>query len=224
MGATALNLAAFRATPLTREPFEYLIVPGFLKPEYLPAIHADFPHMTRPGSFPYQVLSSGPGFQSLLRELQGPAMRQAFEEKFDIDLTGRPAMITVRGRSGERDGHIHTDAATKLVTVLLYLNPSWEQPGGQLRLLRSATDIEDVIVEVPPLEGTLLAFRPSSNSFHGHKPFIGERRVIQFNWVTTQRVVRREVMRHRLSAMLKAVLPMRLVTLFRQQKVKHERM
>ena len=46
-------------------------------------------------------------------------------------------------------------------------------------------------MEVPPTEGTLLAFRRSNNSWHGHKPFSGLRRVIQFNWVTSEAVVRR---------------------------------
>ena len=54
---------------------------------------------------------------------------------------------------------------------------SWEQSAGRLRLLRSATDLNDVITEVPPVAGTLLAFKRSDNSWHGHEPFGGERRV-----------------------------------------------
>jgi hypothetical protein len=72
-------------------------------------------------------------------------------------------------------------------------------------LLRSATDLDDVLVEVPPLEGTLLMFRRRNNSFHGHNPFTGERRVIQFNWVTSRRVLLWEQTRHRFSALLKAI-------------------
>jgi hypothetical protein len=83
------------------------------------------------------------------------------------------------------------------------MNPQWEQTGGRLRLLRSPHDIEDVLVEVPPTEGTLVAFRRSSNSFHGHKPFIGPRRVIQLNWVTDRLTERREIFRHRVSAWMK---------------------
>ena len=36
-----------------------------------------------------------------------------------------------------------------------------------------------------------------------HKPFSGPRRVIQFNWVTSEAVVRREQNRHRFSAWMK---------------------
>ena len=42
-----------------------------------------------------------------------------------------------------------------------------------------------MIAEVPPLAGTLLAFRRSENSWHGHKPFDGLRRAIMLNWMTT---------------------------------------
>ena len=61
----------------------------------------------------------------------------AFEEKFGIDLNGRPTMITARGRCGTRDGNIHTDAVTKIITALVYMNPHWEEAGGCLRLLVS---------------------------------------------------------------------------------------
>jgi SM-20-related protein len=198
-----LDLAAFRSTPLTRQPFPYVVVPGFIRPEARAAIHADYPRIDHPGSFPVGELTFGPAFRSLLDALTGPEVRAAFEEKFGVDLRGRPTMLTVRGRCGTRDGNIHTDAASKIITVLIYLNPQWEGAGGRLRLLRSPTDIEDVLVEIPPVEGTLVAFRRSDNSYHGHKPFIGPRRVIQLNWVTDRRTERREVFRHRISAWLK---------------------
>ena len=201
-----LDLAAFRDTPLTREPFPFLIVPQFVKATARAAVNTDYPTIDSPGSFPVSGLSYGPGFQKLLDELRGPAFRTACEQKFGINLSGRASKITVRGRCGTRDGNIHTDAVTKIITVLIYMNPTWEQAGGCLRLLRSPHDIEDVIVEIPPVEGTLLAFRRSDNSWHGHKLFVGPRRVIQFNWVTTQGVERREVFRHRVSAWMKKTL------------------
>jgi SM-20-related protein len=202
----ALDLAAFRATPLVREPFEYLILPGFVKREAREAINAAYPVIKRAGSFPLSELTYGPAFTSLVAELNGDEMRRAFEEKFGLDLAGRPTMITARGCASARDGRIHTDTPSKIITVLIYMNSQWEAPGGRLRLLRSATDLDDVIVEVPPEEGTLLCFRRANNSFHGHKPFVGERRVLQFNWVTEQRIVDRELKRHRFSAWTKRLL------------------
>jgi hypothetical protein len=201
-----LDLEAFRAAPLVRRPFEYLVLPGFIKPGARAALNADYPSINAPGSFPVEGLTYGPTFASLVRSLTGPEVRAAFEEKFGLDLKGRPTMLTVRGRCGTRDGNIHTDAASKILTVLIYLNPGWRGSGGCLRLLRSPTDIEDVLVEVPPVDGTLVAFRRSDNSFHGHKPYIGPRRVVQFNWVTTRGTERYEMFRHRASAWVKRVL------------------
>jgi len=199
----ALDLSVLRRTPLQREPFPYLIVPGFVPVESLAAINAAYPPINSPGSFPPGELKFGPAFQELLDALQGEELRQVFEQKFRIDLGRRATMITVRGRCGTRDGNIHTDARSKIITVLLYLNPQWEQAGGRLRLLRSATDLDNYVEEVPPAEGTLLAFQRTDNSWHGHKPFIGERRVIQLNWVTGQWRERFEILRHRGSAWVK---------------------
>jgi hypothetical protein len=201
-----LDYAAFRATPLTRQPFPFLVVPGFIKSDACAAINAAYPQIDSPGSFPVAGLTFGPTFQGLLDELRGPTFRAACEEKFAIDLGGRSTMITVRGRCGTRDGNIHTDAVNKIITVLLYMNPTWEESGGRLRLLRSGADLNDVLVEVPPTEGTLVVFRRTDNSYHGHKPFIGPRRVIQFNWVANQGYQRREFLRHRVSAWMKKTM------------------
>jgi SM-20-related protein len=198
-----LDVERFRATPLTREAFEFLIVPEFVKSAARAAIDKDYPEVARPGSFPLGEVTYGPAFAKLIEEMRSEEFRKAFEEKFNVDLANRPDMITVRGRCSEKDGKIHTDSKTKIITILIYMNSDWESSGGQLRLLRSGTNLEDVILEVPPTEGTLLAFRRSNNSWHGHKPFSGPRRVIQFNWVTSEAVVRREQNRHRFSAWMK---------------------
>ena len=83
------------------------------------------------------------------------------------------------------------------------MNNAWEAPGGRLRLLRSPDNLEDMIAEVPPDEGTLLIFRNQPNAWHGFHPFEGPRRVIQLNWVTSKSVVRREQFRHKVSAFFK---------------------
>ncbi|HEY2568465.1 MAG TPA: 2OG-Fe(II) oxygenase [Candidatus Udaeobacter sp.] len=198
-----LDLEGFRATPLTRLPFAFLVVPEFVKAEARGAIDKDYPDVGRAGSFPLREVTYGPAFAKLIEEMRSEEFRKAFEEKFGIDLAGRPDMITVRGRCSEKDGKIHTDSETKIITILIYMNSAWESSGGRLRLLRSGMNLDDVVLEVPPTEGTLLAFRRSSNSWHGHKPFSGLRRVIQFNWVTSEAVVRREQNRHRFSAWMK---------------------
>jgi SM-20-related protein len=203
--AMTLDLERFEQTPLNPEPFEYLVVPEFVKLQVREAISDDYPRINKAGSFPLSEVTSGPKFKELTDDLNGPEFRAAVGRKFSIDLTDRPTMITVRGRCSKKDGKIHTDSKTKIITVLLYLNSKWESAGGRLRLLRSENNLDDIVLELPPVAGTLLAFKRSDNSWHGHKPFAGERRVIQLNWVTDEEIVRREQRRHRFSAAMKKI-------------------
>jgi SM-20-related protein len=194
-----LDLAALRRTPLIVDPFPHVVVPGFIHEAARPGLSADFPAIAAPGSFAVGDLRVGSIFRRFVSELEGAEMRQAIAEKFAIDLRGRPTMVTVRGAARAADGRVHTDTPTKLITVLIYMNESWESPGGRLRLLRSADNLDDVVTEVPPAAGTLLAFRVTPHSWHGHMPVTGPRRVVQLNWVTSETVVRRERRRHGLS-------------------------
>jgi len=204
-----IDLEAFDDAPVVQEPFRFTVVRGFLKPGALPWVQADFPDIHDPGLLPVSELSFGPAFGDLINEIQSPAVAEMFGEKFGIDLTGRPMMITVRGRCQGKDGRIHTDSDIKLVTALLYLNDRWVENGGRLRLLRSPFSLDSAITEIPPDGGTLVAFRRSVLSWHGHETFIGQRRYIMFNWMTDQAAVERELARHRLSARMKQFVPRR---------------
>jgi hypothetical protein len=206
-----LELDRLRAAPLIRDPFDFVVVEEFVRREALAAVVADFPEISRPGSFPVDMVEYGPAFAGLLAALTGAELRLAIETKFGVDLGDRPTLLTVRGNSDGRDGLIHTDSATKIITLLLYMNPVWEREEGRLRLLRGPGDLDDYAVEVTPLAGTMLAFRRTERSFHGHYPHVGERRSLQLNWVTDGAVVRRELGRHRWSARVKALNPFRVL-------------
>ena len=203
MPALPLDLDAFDAAPVTRAPFAFAMVPSFVKAEAMAAINADFPLVSHPGSFPLPTLKYGPAFAELIAAIQGPEFTAAVEKKLGVDLKGRPTMVTARGVSAARDGQIHTDSRTKVITVLIYMNNAWEAKTGRLRLLRGPDDLEDVIAEVPPDEGTMLVFKNEPNAWHGFHAFEGPRRVIQLNWVTDMGVVKREQFRHRVSAFFK---------------------
>ena len=203
MSLRYLDLDALKAAPLTKEPFQYFVVPGFIRPEACADINRDYPKIAESGSFSVDQLSYGAHFQNFLDELASDEFREVFEEKFGLDLAGRPHTVTVRGHCSPRDGRIHTDTASKIITILIYMNQEWEHSGGRLRLLRTSDSLDDPIMEVPPAAGTLLAFRRSDNSWHGHKPFSGERRVIQFNWVTSEGDRRIAMLRHQVSASFK---------------------
>jgi SM-20-related protein len=198
-----LSLDKLNSALLNTYPYEYSIVSEFIRPEWEDRLLADFPVIKQGGSFPLSTVSLGPDFARLINEMSGPQFRSAIEDKFSISLEGRPTMFTVRGRCRSSDGKIHTDSQTKIITVLLYMNPRWENEGGRLRILRSETDIEDAVAEVSPTVGTLLVFRRCDFSYHGHLPFDGPRKVIQMNWVLDEKTVAREAKRHRASAAMK---------------------
>jgi SM-20-related protein len=199
----AIDIGALDAARVEVSPFPYLIVPGFVRAEAMPAIANDFPAIAHHGSFPLSTLRFGPAFQALVDDLEGREMRECVARKLGIDLSESPTMITVRGQSRAADGKIHTDSKSKLVTALIYMNDAWESPKGRLRLVRSAADLNDIVAEVPPDAGTLLLFRNQENAWHGFEPYSGPRRVVQLNWVSSASVVRREETRHRISAFFK---------------------
>jgi SM-20-related protein len=179
---TLFDLAAFDAAPLACDPFDYLIVPGFLPATALRALNRDFPAIEGPSNFPPERLTYGPAFAALIAALRGRPFAALIENKFQLDLSGCATTISIRKFCEATDGNIHTDHKSKLITVLLYFNEDWPHAGGRLRMVRSASDIEDYAAEVIPAGGTLLAFRRTDNSFHGHKPFVGERRMLQLSY------------------------------------------
>jgi hypothetical protein len=201
-----LDLNALAAAPVAAEPFKYFVATDLLAPAALADIQVDFPDIGRPGIFPLAELNYGPNFGSLIDEIRSPELAAIMSEKFGLDLLSKPMMITVRGICRKEDGRIHTDTETKLVTALLYLNDVWDQAGGRLRFLRSAHDVSDAIAEVPPNGGTLIAFKRSENSFHGHERYVGQRRYVMFNWMSSKAAAWRETTRHRLSAKVKRYL------------------
>jgi SM-20-related protein len=198
-----LNFAALRDAQLKSDPFDYVVVPDFIDPAMISPINDNFPNISQPGSFPVSSVPGGAMFRQLAAALQGADMTEAVSEKFGIDLTERPTMLTVRGQCRKKDGQIHCDSDGKILTALLYLNGEWQGDAGQLRLLRSPDDIEDYAAAVPPKAGTLLIFRCTDNAWHGHKPYEGQRRSLQLNWVVGRRYLWKENIRHSLSAMVK---------------------
>jgi hypothetical protein len=176
------DLAAFDATPLEADPFDHLIVPGFIRPDALAALNRDFPAIEGPSNHPPERLRYGPAFATLLDSLQSAELAALYGRKFGVDLAGCHATIAIRRHCEATDGNIHTDHKSKVITVLFYFNESWPHAGGRLRLLRSATDMEDYAAESVPEGGAMLAFRRTDHSWHGHKPYVGERRILQLSY------------------------------------------
>ncbi len=199
-----LNLKKFNNKKINTDPFKYIILNNFVQNDLLNSARDDFPIVPGPGSHPPSRLKIEGGFKLLVEELLGDEFKTIIERKFDVNLEDKPTMYTVRGFCRAKDGQIHTDSKSKIITVLLYMNDDdWPSDEGCLRLLNSGNSLEDYFDEVKPKGGTILIFKRSNNSWHGHHSFTGQRRVLQLNWVLNDGVVEREQGRHGFSSRLK---------------------
>jgi len=197
-----LNIGRLKQARLRSDPFEYTIVPNFVSAGSLKEIISSYPAL-KGGSYPLDSVEVPPAVQAMIDELDGAEFEQAIEEKFSVALKGQPKMYSLRGYCRKSDGKIHNDSKDKIITVLLYLNPQWNEQGGKLRMLRNGKDLNDYAEEVAPDNGTLLVFRRSQNSWHGHAPFAGRRCSIQMNWMVSQSACGFHKLRHSISAKLK---------------------
>ena len=202
-----LDFDALRAAPVLADPFAHILLPRFVRTQALPAVFAALPPMKGRGSFPIESLRLGEAARAVIAGLRSADFRRVIEQKFGLDLSGAPDMVTLRGNAGPQDGQIHTDSSAKRVTILLYLNPAgaknWDSQEGCLRLLRGPDDLENYAAEVPPVDGTLLVFPNGPTTWHGHKTFAGQRYVVQMNYMTTSTKARAEMRRHHFSAFIK---------------------
>ncbi len=181
---TLLDIDALEQAQPEHEPFPFMVVPGFLRPSALDAVIQAFPDVPGPRNHELNGLDYGPIFGQLLDELDQPEWVDVIGAKLGVPrLSTMPRNASIRGYCEASDGHIHTDHWSKLITVLLYPNHEWTADGGRLRMLRSKTDLEDYVREVDPAGGTLLAFRRTARSYHGHHKYVGRRRVIQLSWL-----------------------------------------
>jgi hypothetical protein len=201
-----LDWNSLEAAELSRDPFDHLIVGHALTQEAAAAIPGEFPAIRQTGSIPIEEAPPGPVLAGVIREMRSPEFRALLSKLFNVDLEGRPVVMTLRGQCGPRDGRIHVDSASKILSLLLYLNDDWSAPDGRLRLLRADRNLAAPAVEIVPSIGTLLVFRRSGHSWHGHTPFIGQRRVLQMNYLKTARDSMASTLRHRLSAIGKRLV------------------
>lgn len=198
-----LNMSALRAAKVETEPYLYTIVPGFLGDASVKRVNATYPNIEKGGSYPIESLEANMAIKDVIAELDSSEFEDVISEKFGINLAGRPKMYSLRGYTRAKDGQIHTDSKDKIITVLLYLNDNWQQPGGRLRILKNNRNVDDFAAEVAPDNGTMLVFKRSEKSWHGHHPFEGPRRSLQMNWMTTEGSLGWHKVRHTISAAMK---------------------
>ena len=164
----------------------------------------DFPDIDSGGSFPSDNLKEG-DIKKLVEELEGDEFKAILENKLGVDLKDAEVITTLRGFSRFKDGKIHTDSQSKIVTVLLYLNKNWDNEIGNLRLLKKNNDIDNYIQEISSEYGNLVAFKVTDNCWHGFMPFEGKRLSIQLNYIYPKSLNMHKI-RHKLSASLKKLI------------------
>jgi SM-20-related protein len=203
---TFINTDQLQQQAVVIAPFPHLVIPNFINLNYLPNLISEFPTITKRGSVPVASVNLSTTFQQFVSELQGDVLKQIIAEKFAINLADKPPMLTLRGYTTTRDGYIHTDSKDKLITLLLYMNPTWDTTEGNLRLLNSNQSLEDYFLEIPANPGTCLIFAVTPNCWHGHKPFIGKRLSMQLNYLTNQKALRKHHNLHSFTALIKKKL------------------
>jgi len=200
------EIFGFQDAVVRREPFPFAVITGSLSESLRPAIAADFPKYERSGFFPYVPDECGASVQRIIDDLRSPVFADALGDALGVErLSQYPTIVTIRKLSKESDGRIHNDSKSKIVTALLYLNETWPNTsGGCFRFLSSPDSFDNLVGdEVKPLYGTFTAFRRTDNSWHGHPPYAGERRVIQCAWLTSTEELDRKLKRGRFQRFLK---------------------
>jgi hypothetical protein len=193
-------------TVVRTDPFCFLVAREQLPRGAASELERDFPKYAGAGFFPYEEKDCGPSVNQLVADLIDPAVATAVGKRLGIDNLGQyPTLVTLCRALNKRHGTIHTDSRSKVATALLYLNQSWpDTSDGCLRFLGRVDDVDSLVApELKPLYGNFAVFKRSDNSFHGHLPFEGERRVIQVAWLTSEDEKLRKTQRGKLSRLFK---------------------
>ncbi|WEN13845.1 2OG-Fe(II) oxygenase [Rhodanobacter sp. AS-Z3] len=195
-------------TSVQHQPFPFMVAHGQLPDEIRGDLDRDFPRYSSAGFFPYDPVDCGPSVNALVRDMTSPAFARAIGQRLGIEgLDGYPTLVTVCRLLNKRHGTIHTDSKSKVATALIYLNQQWPNTSdGCLRFLQQIDDIDSVIApELTPLYGEFAVFKRCDNSFHGHLPYEGERRVIQVAWLTSEDEKLRKTRRGKFSRVFKSL-------------------
>jgi SM-20-related protein len=206
MALSVLNVDAVRQAQRSSEPYDWFLGSGILKQEAIDELKRDFPDITKPGYLTVDEVQLKGRFKTLIDELESDEFSRELSKKFGIDLTQYPRLTTIMKRSQPKYGAIHTDGPSKVMTLLVYMNDEWQaDASGRLRVLYNENDFEPYAAEVPPTMGTVFAFLRADNSWHGHQPFVGERKVVQVAWVKDADELARKKKRNKVAQFLKGI-------------------
>jgi SM-20-related protein len=206
LALTVLNAEAVRNAPLSHKPYDFFLGSGVLKEEAIPDLKRDFPNITKPGYLTVDEVDLKGRFKTLIDEIESEEFTEELSQKFGKNLHPYPRLTTIRKLSQAKDGRIHTDGPSKVMTLLIYMNDEWQADGsGRLRVLYDENNFEPYAAEVPPTMGTVFAFLRADNSWHGHQPFAGERKVVQAAWITDAKEIERKKKRNGMAQFFKGI-------------------
>jgi SM-20-related protein len=206
MALTLLEPQAIRGAALSREPYDFFLGSGFLKKDAIEDLKRDFPSIAKPGYLTVDEVDLKGRFKTLIDELEGDELTEELSKKFGKDLHPYPRLTTIMKRSQTKYGAIHTDGPSKVMTMLVYMNDDWSKDdGGRLRVLYDEDHFEPYAMEVPPTMGTVFGFLRSDKSWHGHRPFTGERKVVQIAWVKDAAELARKKKRNSVAQFFKGI-------------------
>ncbi|MBI3678670.1 MAG: 2OG-Fe(II) oxygenase [Proteobacteria bacterium] len=198
-----LNLDAVRASQVHHSPYDFFMGKGSLNPDSIAALQDSFPDIKATGFHPLEQMTIEGKFADLIGEIQSLDFTAAVSDTLGVDLRPYPQLITIRRVSAAHEGRIHCDSESKIATCLIYMNDTWDSPEGRFRVLNNDRDFKDYVAEASPETGAIVAFKRADHSWHGHTPFVGERRVVQIAWVRSQADIDRKKKRHGMSSFFK---------------------
>ena len=203
--SSVLKLDALKNAEVSQSPYPYFVVENSIVESEVQAVIQDFPKLEQGGSFNVDDVEIKPNFDRLLKSVDTPEFRQILTDKFGVNVMEHPMMITLRGYSRQKDGRIHSDSKSKLITILIYLNESWDAETGRLRILNDDKEINNYVTEINAGPGSLVAFKVTDNGWHGYIPYEGQRQSIQINFLTSEKANARHKFFHGLSAKVKKI-------------------
>jgi hypothetical protein len=206
MALSLVNVDALHNAPLSHEPYDFFLGSGFFREEVIPDLKRDFPEITAPGYLTVDEVQLKGRFKTLIEELESPELTEEISRKWGKDMHPYPRLTTIMKKSQPKYGAIHTDGPSKVMTMLVYMNDEWSNDdGGRLRVLYDGEHLEPYAVEVPPTIGHVFGFLRSDKSWHGHRSFTGERKVVQIAWLTTAEELERKKKRNSAAQFLKGI-------------------
>jgi hypothetical protein len=189
--AEPLNLDAIRSATLHTDPWTYAVVTDtFTTAEARTALTDTYPVsgfkqlsqdddvkqfvMEVRNDITLRDVADPCPWQSFLRQVHGPAYRDAMQQLTGLDLSDAILKVAFYRYPPNAWFGPHRDDERKLISHIFYCNPEWPDGVGGRLLINGSNDMTDVHSTVTPLMGTSVAVVRSDASWHSIEPVSGE--------------------------------------------------